>query len=127
MRAIVTGTIVGIIAYLFSGYFILFHEHRPLSVLLPLLFIILIPPIAIFLGIIPTLLFSIYISDEWIEHRFLDKFIVSKFKISDFVSITAPSGAFAAVLHFSNGKCMRFFGAHYAVIGALTSRLANTA
>lgn len=123
MRTLFVGIVAGVIAYVFSAFMLTFKEHRPISVLFPLLFIIILPPVAIFIGVLPTLLFSLYVSNEWIEHRFLNRFVVSRAKVTDLTQIAAPSGTFAAVLHFSGGRRIRFYGARYSVINALIARL----
>ena len=84
--------IIGVLAYAFSAAMFVFYEGLPLERLIPLTFLLLVPAAAIGLAIAPTLLFSIHIVGEWVEHRFLDRWVLSRAKVSDFLSMQSPSG-----------------------------------
>ena len=122
-RGLIAGFVIGAIAYVFSSAMFIFYERLPLSRLIPLTFILVVPAFAIGLGIAPTLMFSIHIEGEWVEHRLFDRWTISCAKASNFVRMQAPSGVFAAILRFSDGTKIRFFGGDIGIISCLESEL----
>ena len=126
-RGMIVGLIIGAVAYAFSAAMFVFYEKMPLERLIPLTFLLVVPAFAIGLAIAPTLLFSIHIIGEWVEHRFLDRWVLSRAKVSDFLSMQSPSGFFAAVLRFADGRKMRIFGAHLGILETLQAELGHRA
>lgn len=122
-RGVTVGLIVGAVAYVFSAVMFLYHEKLPPERLIPLTFIIVVPALAIALAIAPTLMFSIYILGDWVEHRFLERWTISRARASDFVSMTSPAGVFSARLKFSDGTKMRILGAHLGILSSLEDEL----
>ena len=118
-RGVIVGLIIGAVGYVFSALMFLFYEKLPPERLIPLTFILIVPALAIGLAIAPTLMFSIHILGDWVEHRFLERWTLSRARASEFVSMTSPSGGFAAKLQFSDGTKMRIFGAHLGILSSL--------
>jgi hypothetical protein len=126
-RGVIVGLIIGAVAYAFSAAMFVFHEKLPLDRLIPLAVIIVVPASAIGLAIAPTVLFSIHLVGERVEHRLLDRWVLSRAKASDFLSMRSPSGFFAAVLRFADGTKMRIFGAHLGILATLQEELGHRA
>ena len=126
-RGVIVGLIIGAVAYAFSAVMFVFYEKLPLDRLIPLTFILVVPASAIGLAIAPTLLFSIHLVGEWVEHRFLDRWVLSRAKTSDFRSMQSPSEFFAAVLRFADGTKIRIFGAHLGILATLQKELGHRA
>ncbi|MBB5353249.1 hypothetical protein HNR46_003504 [Haloferula luteola] len=118
-RGVIVGLIIGAVGYIFSALMIVFYEKLPPERLIPLTFIIVVPALVIGLAIVPSLMFSIHILGDWVEHRFLERWTISRARASDFVSIISPAGLFAAKLQFSDGTKMRIFGAHLGILSSL--------
>ncbi len=122
-RGVVVGLVVGVVAYIFCAAMFVFYERLPLERLIPLTFVLVLPALVISLAILPTLMFSIHLVGEWVEHRMLDKLVLSRARASQFISMQVPSGVFAAKLGFTDGTKMRFFGAHLEILASLESEL----
>ncbi|MGB3120590.1 MAG: hypothetical protein WBE58_17335 [Verrucomicrobiales bacterium] len=122
-RGVIVGLVIGGVAYAFSAAMFVFYERLPLARLIPLTVIVVLPALVIGLAILPTLMFSIHFVGDRVEHRMLDKWILSKAPASEFISMQVPSGIFAAKLNFADGTKMRFFGAHLEILAALASEL----
>jgi len=122
-RGITVGLVIGIFAYVFCAAMFVFYERLPIDRLIPLTLILVLPALAIGLAIAPTLMFSIHIVGDWVEHRMLDKWVLSRAQTSDFKRMDSPAGIFAAILQFSDGTKMRFFGAHLGILASLNTEL----
>lgn len=120
---VLVGLIIGAVSYVFSALMILFYEKLPPERLIPLTFILIVPALAIGLAIAPTLMFSIHILGDWVEHRFFERWTLSRARASDFVSMISPAGVFAAKLQFSDGTKMRIFGSHLGILSSLEQDL----
>ena len=68
-------------------------------------------------------MFSIHVEGDWVEHRMLDKWVLSRVLIADFKRMDPPAGMFATILQFSDGTKMRFFGAHPRILMSLNAEL----
>lgn len=119
-KALFVGVITGVLAYVFSAFMFVFYEKLPLASLGPLCVIVILPPLAIGLGVIPTVMFAIHLCGDCVEHRFLGRWTISRARASEFVSMTTPYGYFfAACLDFSDGTKIRIFGMHRGALAAL--------
>ncbi len=70
-----------------------------------------------------TLLDSVYLDGDWVEHRIFNRWIIARIPIVEFERMDSPSGVFAAVLRFKGGRKIRIPGAHLGILGALESEL----
>lgn len=118
-RGVIVGFIIGAIGYVFSALMILFFEELSPERLIPLAFILIVPALAIGLAIAPTLMFSIHILGDRVEHRFWGRWTLSRARASDFVSMISPAGVFAAKLQFSDGTIIRIFGVDLGILSSL--------
>lgn len=121
-RGVTAGFVIGLIAFIFSAVMLVFYEKLPLDRLIPLTFIIITPPLAIALGIAPTLIFSIHIEKGWVEHRIMNRWTVSRARASNFVMMQPPM-SFPAKLIFSDGTKIRILGASLTSLQDLESEL----
>jgi len=126
-RGVIVGLIIGAVAYVFSAAMFVFYEKLPLDRLIPLALILVIPASAIGLAIAPTLWFSIHLVGELVEHRFLDRWVLSRARASEFLAMQSPSGFFAAVLQFADGTKMRIIGAPLGTLALLEAELTRCA
>ncbi len=126
IKALKVGITIGTLGYSAAALMFIFVEKLPIDRLLPLSFIIILPPIIMGIAVLPTILFSIYITENWVEHRFLERHILSRAKLSEFDVMYSPSGMFAAKLHFSDGSRIRFYGAHLGIISQLKRDLSQS-
>ena len=122
-KGIIVGLMIGAAAYVFSAAMLIFYEGLPPDRLIPLTFILVVPALLIGLAIAPTLMFSVHIVGGWVEHRMLNRWVLSRARASDFTSMEAPSGFHAAVLRFADGTKIRFFGAEGEILASLESEL----
>ncbi|MGI9241642.1 MAG: hypothetical protein ACR2RV_12645 [Verrucomicrobiales bacterium] len=122
-RGVIVGLVIGALGYVFSALMIVFYEKLSPERLIPLGFILIVPALAIGLAIAPTLMFSIHILGDWVEHRFLERWTLSRARASEFVSMSSPAGLFAAKLQFSDGTKMRIFGLHLGILSPLEDDL----
>lgn len=83
------------------------------------------PPLVFVCACLPTLVFSIRIEEGRVRHVMLDRFILSDFPASDFMSMTTGNKPWAVVLRFTDSRKIRFLGAHLGVIGQLRAALAE--
>lgn len=118
-RGVIVGLIVGAVGYLLSALMILFYVKLPADRLIPLTFMLIVPALAMGLAIAPTLMFSIHILGDSVEHRLWDRWTLSRARASDYVSMVSPAGPFAAKLQFSDGTKMRIFGVHLGILSSL--------
>lgn len=122
-RGMMAGLILGAVAYVLIVLMFLLYENGPLQRLLPLTFVIVLPALAIGLAIAPTLMFSIHLLGDRVEHRFLDRWTLSQARVSDFARMISPAGIFAAKLQFSDGTNIRILGVSLAILAALENEL----
>ena len=126
-RVLIVGLVIGGIAYVFSAAMGLLVEHLPVQRLLPLTFIIVLPPLILGLAILPTILFSIHVGDHWVEHRFLDRHLLSRARIQDFQRMRTGPPPFAAALDFKDGTRIRILGMHLGSLSKLKHDLSKRA
>lgn len=119
----IVGGVIGAVAYVISATIFVFYEKLPLDRLFSLMFLLVLPALVLCLAVTPTLMFSIHVVDGWVEHRFLDRWVLSRALASDFIAMETPCGFFAAKLMFADGKNIRFFGAHLGILSSLHSEL----
>jgi hypothetical protein len=121
-RGVIAGFVVGLIAYLFCALMFIFYERLPTARLIPLTFIVFVPPLCITLGIAPTLVFSIHIKDDWVEHRIFNTWVTSRARASTFIFMETQA-SFPAVLVFANGTKIRLLGGTLTILRDLESEL----
>ena len=80
---------------------------------------------AVLLGLVValTLIDSVHLEGDWVEHRVLDRWIIARHPIVEFERMDSPCGVFAAVIRFDGGHKIRVPGAHLGVLGSLDSEL----
>jgi hypothetical protein len=126
-RAVFTGAIIGGIAV--AGALLMSYFDRTLDLrrwpLLVLVF--LLGPVGLFVGVAPTVLFCIRVDGGRIQHVFAHRFIISDYPIEDFVGLDTRASGWAAVLHFTRGRKIRFWGADLREIGRLVRDLCDDA
>lgn len=110
------------LAYLGCALFLVFSEGVPIARLIPLSFIVFVPPVAVVLSITPTLICSIYIEDDWVEQRLFNRWVISRARASTFIAMEPPA-MFPAALVFANGNKIRLFGGTLAILRGLESEL----
>lgn len=115
----VSGLVIGLVGYVFSACMFLFVEHLPPERLIPLTFILVVPAMAMFVFVAPTAMFSIHINEGWVEHRFLDRRVLSRARTCDFKRMIFGVFPFAAVLDFTDGTRMRILGAQPGILRQL--------
>ena len=118
----IAGLVVGLVAYIFSALMFVFYEKLPLVRLIPLTFIVIVPALAIALGILPTIIFSIHIESGWVEHRIFNKWVISRAQASNFIEMEPPA-SFPARLVFSDGTRIRLVGGTMAILRELETEL----
>ena len=125
IRSMIVGLVIGGIAYLACAVMFIFVEHLPASRLLPLTFIIIMPSVLIGAAVASTVIFSIHVDGdgEWIEQRLFGRHVLSRARVRDYQSMTAPSPPFAAVLLFRDGKRIRIWGMHLGLLSKLEKDL----
>lgn len=123
-RCIFSGLVLGVVGCLVIIP-LMIYEGVPLERFLPFdfLFILLTPALVLGVIMLPTVIFSIHINEEWVEHRAFDRWVLSRGRIEDFLSMESPAGVFAAKLRFSDRTTIRFFGAHFGEMAALEKEL----
>jgi hypothetical protein len=126
-RGITVGLLIGIVAYGIGALMFLFVKHLPVERLVPLTFIIAVPTLAIGIAVAPTLMFSIHIAGEWVEHRFLNRYVISRARVRDYQAMESPSGLFAATLRFADGTLIRIWGTHLGILAQLQRDLEEQA
>jgi hypothetical protein len=126
-RAVFTGAIIGGIAV--AGALLMSYFDRTLDLrrwpLLVLLF--LLGPVGLFVVVAPTILFCIRVDGGRIQHVFADRFIISDYPIEDFVGLDTRASGWAAVLHFTRGRKIKFWGADLREIERLVRDLCDDA
>jgi hypothetical protein len=89
-------------------------------------FLLALAPAALFVAVAPTLLFCIRVNSGRIQHVFAGRFVLSDYPVEDFVSVNLWENGWGAVLHFTGGRKIRFFGAHFREIRRLAQDLSET-
>ena len=121
-RWMLVGLAGGCVFYVVSVALFVFSEGLLLERLIPPTFMIVVP-LVIGVVIAPTLMFSIHFVGDWVEHRLLDRWVLSRARASDFISMKRPSGLFAARIMFGDGTEMRFLGADLRILASLETEL----
>jgi hypothetical protein len=116
--------VVAVVAVLLASYFdrTLDLHGWPWLVLL-----FLLGPAGLFVGVAPTILFCIRVDGGRIQHLFAHRFILSDYPIEDFVGLDTRASGWAAVLHFTGGRKIRFWGTHLREIERLVRDLCDDA
>ena len=126
-RALFTGAIIGVLAV--GGALLMSYFDRTLDLhrwrWLVLLF--LLGPAGLFVGVAPTILFCIRVHHGRIQHVFAHRFILSDYPLEDFVGLDTWASGWGAVLHFTRGRKIRFWGAHLREIERLVRDLCDDA
>lgn len=125
IRLLKTGLVMGILGAVFGAAMLIFYEKKEPVSALPVL--CLIPGIPLILAVFagPSVLFSIHIREGWVEHRFMNRRILSRARLSDYEGMDAPAQFCAAVLRFRGGQNIRFYAAHAGEIQALRRELSK--
>jgi hypothetical protein len=121
-RGVIVGFVFGLIAYLISALMFVFYERLSTACLVPLTFIVFVPPLGIALGTAPSIVFSIHINDDWVEHRILNTWVISRARASTFI-LMEPPARFPAVLVFADGIKIRLVGGKLKILRELESEL----
>jgi len=121
-RWMLIGLASGCVVYVVAVALFVVSDGFLLERLVPPTFMIVVP-LGIGVVIAPTLMFSIHFVGDWVEHRLLDRWVLSRARASDFISMKGPSGFFAARIMFGDGTEMRFLGADLRILAALESEL----
>jgi hypothetical protein len=77
-----------------------------------LLILALSPTAALVPAVWLTTLFRIRVMNGLIQHRLVNRFVLSERRADELQLIRIHSGGFGMVLEFSDGKKIRFLGAH---------------
>lgn len=88
-------------------------------------FLFLLPPAALLIAVVPTFFFRIRVTEGRIQHVFASRFILSDYPMDGFVGVNLWEGGWGAVLHFTGGRKIRFFGAHLREICRLAEDLSR--
>lgn len=97
--------------------------HAPHLTWRGLVLIAFLPLAAVVLACSPTLMFSIRLDGGRVKHVMFDRYILSDFPLADFEEMRRSRGPWAAKLVFSDGRSIRFVGAHMEIIAALEAAL----
>lgn len=107
----VVGLVIGLILYaITAATFIFSGGAAPGRALVAALLMIPIPALTIPLFILPTVLFSLHVRGEWLEHRFLERVVIERAPLADFESFRLRALFFAVVLNFKDGKHIHYIG-----------------
>lgn len=127
IRPVLTLTALGILAATFSLLMMRFVEHKSWTESLRVLWIAPVAPLGFLVCVIPTLLFSIHLHKGYIEHRLMDRWVLSRAPVADYEGMKTPARFCAAVLEFKNCQKMHFFGAQRRIIEEMRNQLAKAA
>lgn len=127
IRPVLTLAALGILAATFSLFMMRFVEHKSWAESLRALWIAPIAPAVFLLGVVPTVLFSIHLHKGYIEHRLMDRWVLSRAPVADYKAMKTPGRICAAVLEFKNCQKMHFFGAQRRIIEDMRNQLAKAA
>lgn len=120
-----TGLVMGILGAVFGATMLIFYEKKEPAAVLPVLCLVPGIPIILMMAAGPSVLFSIHINNGWVEHRFMNRRVLSRARLSDYEGMDAPAQFCAAVLRFSGGQNIRFYAAHAGEIRALKLELSK--
>lgn len=122
-----TLSVLGIVIAVFAMIMMRYVEDKSWAESLRVLWIAPAAPAFFLLGVAPTLLFSIHVHSGYVEHRFMDRWVLSRALAADYVGMNAPARLCAAVLEFKNRQKMHFYGAHMGIIEDLRNQLSKDA
>lgn len=115
-NGMISVAIMGTVFALIIAAFLVFHEHKRIADVAIIFLLPILLDTVFCLVILPTLCFSIHLRGNVVEHRFLDRWVLSSANIHDFQKMTIAEKGWGAILTFASGKQIRFIGAHVGIL-----------
>lgn len=127
IRPLLTLSVLGLLIAVFAMFMMRYVEDKSWAESLRVLWIAPIAPAVFLLGVVPTVLFSIHLHNGYVEHRLMDRWVLSRAPVADYEGMKTPARFCAAVLEFKNRQKMHFFGAQRSIIEDMRNQLAKVA